>query len=330
MPPSPLTSSIIVPVYNTEKYLHRCIDSIISQTFSDWELILVDDGSTDNSPGICDEYAQKDSRIKVIHKKNGGVSSARNVGLDNATGRFITFVDADDIIANDYLEYVSPYLIENTYRAVTISAVRMSNDGELSAYTSYNDGEVPIDDFIKNLTHYVSWGYFFDNEIIKNNGLKYDESLAMSEDAVFILQYFQYIQSVYTMSVKKYYYRVNEASVTNNGMNYQKSLNHYRAAVQIHNLKGNGLLSVSTINQAVLYQLSMFFFDIRMIALNETDYSDLQNKIRELYKKTCKQERPEFMALASYSIKTYKLSYTHLMKARRKWRHIKKKIKNWL
>lgn len=92
--------SVIVPVYNVEKYLSRCIDSIISQTFSDFELILVDDGSTDSSGKICDEYGKKDGRVKVIHKKNGGQSSARNAGIENSTGEYISFVDSDDWISS--------------------------------------------------------------------------------------------------------------------------------------------------------------------------------------------------------------------------------------
>ena len=93
--------SIIVPVYNAEKYLPKCIDTILAQTFSDFELILVDDGSKDNSGKICDDYAQKDPRIKVIHKKNGGASTARKTGVDAAGGRYIGWVDADDYIAED-------------------------------------------------------------------------------------------------------------------------------------------------------------------------------------------------------------------------------------
>ena len=90
--------SIIVPIYNVEKYLSRCVDSILNQTFTDFELILVDDGSTDNSGKICDEYAEKDCRIKVIHKDNWGVSSARNVGLENSVGEYIMFCDSDDFV----------------------------------------------------------------------------------------------------------------------------------------------------------------------------------------------------------------------------------------
>ena len=96
--------SVIVPVYNTEKYLHRCIDSILAQTFTDFELLLIDDGSKDNSGAICDEYAAKDSRVRVFHKENGGVSSARNLGLDNVRGEWVTFVDSDDWVEKEYIE----------------------------------------------------------------------------------------------------------------------------------------------------------------------------------------------------------------------------------
>ena len=90
--------SIIIPVYKAEKYINRCVDSILAQTFTDWELLLINDGSPDNSSSICDLYAARDSRIKVFHKENGGVSSARNLGLEKATGEWITFVDSDDWI----------------------------------------------------------------------------------------------------------------------------------------------------------------------------------------------------------------------------------------
>lgn len=95
--------SIIVPVYNAESTLQRCVDSILAQTFEDFELILINDGSKDQSGDICDEYAAKDSRVKTVHKTNGGVSSARNAGLRIAQGEYIAFIDSDDYIDNDYL-----------------------------------------------------------------------------------------------------------------------------------------------------------------------------------------------------------------------------------
>jgi len=96
--------SVIVPIYNVEKYLEKCIDSILTQTFVDFECILIDDGSSDNSPTICDEYAKKDDRIKVIHKENGGVSSARNAGLEIAQGEWVTFIDSDDWVEKNYFD----------------------------------------------------------------------------------------------------------------------------------------------------------------------------------------------------------------------------------
>lgn len=96
--------SIIVPVYNVEKYVHRCIDSILAQSFTGFEVLLIDDGSLDKSGEICDEYAMKDSRVRVFHKENGGVSCARNVGIKHATGKFIIFVDSDDYVETNYIE----------------------------------------------------------------------------------------------------------------------------------------------------------------------------------------------------------------------------------
>ena len=103
--------SVIIPIYNVEKYLCRCLDSIISQSYKDLEIILVDDGSPDNSPSICDSYARNDNRIKVIHKTNGGLSAARNTGLKYAMGDFISFIDSDD--------YIEPKMYEILFNLIT-------------------------------------------------------------------------------------------------------------------------------------------------------------------------------------------------------------------
>ena len=105
--------SIIIPVYNVEQYLSRCIDSVINQTYKNLEIILIDDGSTDDSGEICDEYALKDNRIKVMHKQNGGVSSARNEGLDISKGNYIGFIDSDDFIEKDMYEFLYDLLTKN-------------------------------------------------------------------------------------------------------------------------------------------------------------------------------------------------------------------------
>lgn len=104
--------SVIIPVYNVEKYLKRCLDSVLNQTYSSLEIILIDDGSKDNSGKICDEYAQRDHRIITIHKDNGGLSDARNVGIENMRGQYVTFIDSDDYVAADYVDYLYRLLIE--------------------------------------------------------------------------------------------------------------------------------------------------------------------------------------------------------------------------
>lgn len=119
--------SIIVPVYNVEKYLKKCIQSIINQTYKNLEIILVDDGSSDNSGKICDEFAQKDNRIKVIHKTNGGLSDARNAGLDVMSGEWVSFIDSDD--------FVSPYYIENLYYLAFLNG----SDIAINSYKRFKD-----------------------------------------------------------------------------------------------------------------------------------------------------------------------------------------------
>lgn len=116
--------SIIVPVYKVEVYLQRCVESVLSQTYKDWELILVDDGSPDNCPQICDDYALKDCRIKVIHKENGGLSSARNEGLHLACGTYIMFLDSDDYIHSQTLQDVLALATENNADIVQFSFIR--------------------------------------------------------------------------------------------------------------------------------------------------------------------------------------------------------------
>lgn len=124
--------SIIIPAYNVEKYIEKCLNSVIDQTYKNLEIILVDDGSTDNTGNICDEFEKKDERIKVIHKPNGGLSAARNSGIEIATGKYICFIDSDDFVTNDYCEVLYNTLINNN---ADVSAV---------AYREIRDDSIPI------------------------------------------------------------------------------------------------------------------------------------------------------------------------------------------
>ena len=126
--------SIIVPVYKVEQYLNECIDSILAQTFTDFELILVDDGSPDNCPALCDAAAAKDSRIRVIHKPNGGVSTARNAGLDAVRGNWISFIDPDDSIDKTYLEKMHRAAVQSGAEVASCNVLYLEADGSRSSY----------------------------------------------------------------------------------------------------------------------------------------------------------------------------------------------------
>lgn len=130
--------SVIVPVYNVEKYITKCIDSILAQSFSDFELLLVDDGSTDSSGSICDEYSKKDSRVRVIHKENSGPSDARNMGIAQATGDYVTYIDSDDLVHVDYLELLYNSLKENDAEISVCNIVHFHNEEEIDINSKFN------------------------------------------------------------------------------------------------------------------------------------------------------------------------------------------------
>lgn len=195
--------SIIVPVYNVKKTLNKCVDSVLNQNFHDWELLLVDDGSTDGVGEMCDEYAIKDQRIKVFHKKNEGVSSARNVGLDKAKGKWITFVDADDCIYENVFEIIFSHdediLIFNY--DINYNDTILSGEGIPSYYNSYNIKKV-LDKYINIELFRTPWSKFYKKELI--NTLRFDSLIRIGEDTLFVLKYLQKCRSFFIFDNKYY------------------------------------------------------------------------------------------------------------------------------
>lgn len=179
--------SVIVPVYNVEKYLSACLDSILAQTFSNLEIILIDDGSKDGSGKICDEYAAKDSRIRVLHKENGGVSRARNTGLDMAQGEFVTFIDGDDTVDVDYVGLMYREMVDNGYDVVRLSWERGGFNYTYHAVKFNADGKCLVDgESIPTLLLCTNiWGLFRANPQIRFN-----ETLKNGEDSLFVIENF--------------------------------------------------------------------------------------------------------------------------------------------
>ena len=190
--------SIIVPVYKAEKYLNRCIDSLLAQTYTDFELILVDDGSPDNCGKICDDYAEKDSRVKVIHKENAGVSAARNSGIDVSSGKYIMFCDSDDTVEPDYLELMyTAAETDGTDIGVCGFRIILDDDEEKNQIISYNGtqlitvlGRSGFCDIIESNLFFSACNKIYNTEIIKKSGLHMNEEMKFSEDFHFNLEYF--------------------------------------------------------------------------------------------------------------------------------------------
>lgn len=200
--------SIIVPVYKVEKYINRCVDSIIAQTFTDWELLLVDDGSPDRCGEICDEYAEKDSRIRVFHKQNGGVSSARNVGLENSNGEWIAFIDADDFVDADYLtmENQDCDVIEKSFYFYDSCRIKK---GRLITKTKRLSKKAFYSHYV-NKKNNALWDKLIRKEIIGQ--YRFDESLTIGEDFLFFMSIAHSIKSYSLSSIGCYYYVQNPTS----------------------------------------------------------------------------------------------------------------------
>lgn len=212
------TISIIIPVYNVERFLQCCVDSVISQIYKDWELLLVDDGSTDGSGIMCDKYASIDNRIRVFHLKNGGPSSARNKGIIESKGIYITFIDSDDWVSPQYLSDLISANFDNE-NAWVVSGYRTcyySNEKLLKTTCCLlNDQQFSFERKAEAFQELDLRGIFFTNvgklyqsRIIKINNLRFNEKYKLAEDTLFNFDYLQYIDgSIVIKSCVNYNYR---------------------------------------------------------------------------------------------------------------------------
>lgn len=210
--------SVIVPIYGVEAYLPTCIKSVLSQTYSDFELILVDDGSPDHCGAICDEYAKKDARIRVIHKKNGGLSDARNAGLDESSGKYVFFLDSDDCISPALLETAIPYM-ELGYELTAFTLQGFYEDGTVQLPWKRKSGTFVMNtpEERKNFIHReivqaaIGWEActrIFVREIIERYHLRFaDNRKIFAEDMYFSLCYCAHIKKVISLDDCLYYYR---------------------------------------------------------------------------------------------------------------------------
>lgn len=297
--------SIIVPVYNVEQYLPRCIDSILTQTFTDFELLLIDDGSHDKSGKICDEYAEKDSRIRVFHKENGGVSSARNIGLYNAQGEWIAFIDSDDWVGDKWLNgfvssdlsadlIIQGFYAKNWPYSKTTEEINVS----LKEYLFKNEDIVECINYL-HMSHNVGflWCRFFKKRIIDDFNIQFNENFPLREDQEFIFHYMTKIDSVKTLAISEYHYNCPHYSAKYRAIPFKLEmditlaiLNHVNTITSIKNTN----IHIETVNRisASILSKTMQDFNLRTVRFysntiynlcKEIEYSKLNLKTVLLY-----------------------------------------------
>lgn len=268
--------TVVVPVYNAEKYLNRCVKSVIAQSYESWELILVDDGSTDKSYKLCDSYMKNDSRIIVIHQANQGVSAARNKGIDYASGDILVFLDADDWLETNALKIINTYwdkqlqlLLFDYYDAKTFESkkrrkfffvdkleidetfIRQNNlvdmiiPGQTIKYQTREQGMLAV------------WGKAFSCSYIKSNFIKFPDGIFMGEDYVFNVCAVQNMMKVRYISRPLYNYFMNETSVTFMRFKVNESLiRNYKNCCQYVKLADQAVQDDDQINTYEKYVLS--------------------------------------------------------------------------
>jgi glycosyltransferase involved in cell wall biosynthesis len=237
--------SVIIPVYNVEKYLVKCIDSVLSQTFTDFECILIDDGSPDNCGKICDEYAKKDRRTKVIHQENSGVSSARNAGLDIAQGEWITFIDSDDWVDENYLELMYNNAVNNN---IDLSICGMCSIGENGKLIEKSK-QFPIMFFdkISAKKTLFCFEYFttatvsklVNRKYVYENNIRFDTEIKICEDGLFWFEIIDKVDRVLYDSTPCYNYMRNENSALNSIKAVDNYMTNYIATNRMMQIEKN-------------------------------------------------------------------------------------------
>lgn len=232
--------SVIIPVFNTEKYLEECLDSVLAQQFKDWECLLIDDGSTDRSGNICDLYVGRDNRFKVFHTVNGGASSARNLGIKYASGKYIAFIDSDDTVDEEYLSNLYK-AAEKSKSELTVCGMKLIYPFGVETYT-VAEGSVVIgnghsDRFVELNQKFLLYGpvvKLYRSDIIKNNKIRFPLAVHYGEDLIFNLEYLEYVNEIHVIDSPGYNYRILSTGSLSSSFHSRNFENNYRQWKKIH------------------------------------------------------------------------------------------------
>ena len=301
--------SVIVPIYNVEDYLNRCVDSIINQTYKNLEIILVDDGSPDNCPKMCDDYAKKDSRIKVVHKENGGLSDARNAGMKVATGGYVSFIDSDDYVSLDFYEILLQTMIDNDSDIVECSVVKFYENEKFDEYS--DDLKVTNYETVDALDGLISENPFKQhvwNKLYKSS-VALDIPYAvgkLNEDEFWTYQVFGKAKKVTRINKTMYYYFQRNGSIMGNSYNIRR-LDALEGKVNRQAYIEKNFPILTTKAKVDLYGSCMFAYQCVLKFMSGNDKKKACKIIRD-YKNRCKLTTDEINSITDSSRKYYKLA----------------------
>lgn len=290
--------SVIVPVYNAEKYLKECVDSIVNQTYNNFEVILINDGSIDNSKNICEEYEKKYENIKVLNIENHGVSYSRNLGIEQSNGEYIIFIDSDDYIKENMIEELIKIQEEHEDEFLIYNYSKVYNEIEKNKCNvpdkSISKKEL-LDKFFvyyNNLIINPPWNKMYKSKIIKDNNIRFNINFKIGEDLLFNLEYFKYCDKIKILDDSYYYYRINPSSVTNKYReNYYENQNYLL----------NKIRNLLEENQA--------FNEENQNAYREHKCNSIINSIQNLFIKSCplsnSQKKEEIQKLVTLKEANY-------------------------
>ena len=310
--------SVIVPVYKAEAYLHRCVDSLLAQTFTDFEVLLVDDGSPDRSGEICDEYARKDRRVRVFHKENGGVSSARNMGLDNARGEYVCFVDSDDWVEGNYLKIMYGDISNYNVDLVVHGFRRFTPEGKEIGCESYSDLLYDLDIDLHQMLSEQSLYYRGSpyekkkkkNIIVKRN-IKFDISIHFGEDLCFLFDYLSAIHRVLFSSKSHYnYIQYNNSSVHKRFTFLQEYTGYTHLKDSFYNLfrdekTGQSEKTIIEHCRPYLGWVAFFLFRSILVISNKHDYALIKDYdwlfLKQYFKPQTRKGQVEYLIISQIS-----------------------------
>lgn len=267
--------SVIVPVFNVEKYVSQCIESLLQQSLSDIEIIIVNDGSKDNSLSICEEYARKDNHIKIYTKQNGGVSSARNYGLQYVNSPYVGFVDSDDWISENFYEVLYNSITANDCDIAATSAIRMHKNSQKHRFNY--EKEVVFEDLINKIQYsnipkccYV-WNKLYKTELVKNNLFKEN---SYYEDVLWIPEVIKQANKIVFVPNGLYYYRANANSIVKTRQTDKKQLDFYTAQKKLIKFFDDNGIKL-TEKQKTITKKRIYISNLLLLKIKEYSYTNI-------------------------------------------------------